>query len=58
MSNYHFVSAGPLRGLYRSLQAGPPNVNVLCVAVLRQEFQQGACVQVVIIINVTEPPAT
>lgn len=55
---YHFRGAEPFCGLYRAFEARPSDVNVLCVAVLRQELQEGVDVQVVIIINVTEPPAT
>lgn len=55
---YHFSGAEPLCGLYRSLEAGPADVNILCVAELRQEFQEGADIHVVIIVDVTKPPAT
>lgn len=55
---YHFIGAQLLGGFYRSLQARPADVNILRVAVVGQDFQEGADVQVVIIIDVTEPPAT
>lgn len=58
MAGYHFSGAEPLCGLYWSFEAGPADVNVLRVTVLRQEFQEGADVHVVIIIDMTEPPAT
>lgn len=50
-------SAGP-RGLYGPLQAGTAHVDVLGVAVLGQEAEQRPHVQVVVIVDVTEPPAT
>lgn len=56
--SYHFVGVKCLCGIDRPLQAGPADVQVLRVAVLRQEFQERADIQVVIIINVAEPPAT
>ena len=57
ISNHHFSGAECLRGLYWPLKAGSADVNVLRVAVLRQEFQEGPDIQVVIIINMAEPPA-
>lgn len=58
VKSYHFVGVERLCGLDRPLQAGPADVQVLRVAVLRQEFQERTHVQVVIVINVAEPPAT
>lgn len=53
---YHLTGTDLLCGLYWSLKAWPADVNILSVAVLGQEFKKGAHVQVVIVVNVTEPP--
>lgn len=49
--------AEPLRGLDGALQAGPADVDVVCVRVLRQQPQQRAHVHVVVVVHVAEPPA-
>lgn len=58
LHHYHFSSAERLGGLYGPFEARPADVNVLCVAVLGQELQESADVQVVVIVNVAEPPGT
>ena len=55
---YHFIGAQILGGFYRPLQTRTADVNILRVAEAGQDFQEGADVQVVIIIDVTEPPVT
>lgn len=55
---YHVSGAEILCGLYWSFKARPADVNVLHVAVLRQEFEEWTNVQVVVVINMTEPPTT
>lgn len=55
---YRLRRSAGLRGLYGPLQAGTAHIDVLGVAVLGQEAEQRPHVQVVVIVDVTEPPAT
>lgn len=57
-TTHRLTRADLLCGLYGALQARPAQVNVLSVAVLRQQFEKNVHVQVVVIVDVTEPPAT
>ena len=45
-----------LRGLYWPVEAGASYVEVVGVAVVRQHVHQRACVHVVVIIHMAEPP--
>lgn len=56
-SAYHLVVPQPLSGLYGPVQTGFTNVHILGVGVLGQVLHQSANIHVVVIINVTEPPA-
>lgn len=52
------VTLDPLCSLYRVIQTGPAQVDVLAVVVRREQLQQAGQDHVVVIIHVAEPPTT
>lgn len=54
---HHLVLADPLRSLDGPVQAGLPDVDVLCVGVAGEQLHQHPHVHVVVIVHVAEPPA-